>query len=219
MTIDQLIVSLAQNAGAVRPLPAPSARLVRWTGRAVIVTTVSALIIGVRADAPRLIGRPAFAGLALLTLLTAVLSAACALVLSIPGAERTPAQRALPLAAAGAWVAALFALINVDGHTTARLLALPVHPLCIIEIAGLGLLPGWSLFAMVKRAAPLKPHWAAAMATLAAVAIGAAGTQFLCPIDDPAHQLVGHFVPVAIFAVAGALAFSRSLDSFPRQSR
>jgi hypothetical protein len=219
VTTDELIVSLAQDADAVRPLPPPSARLARWTGRAVIVTAVSALVIGVRPDASALIRQPAFAGLSALTLLTAVFSAACALVLSIPGAERTPAQRALPCAAAGAWIALLLALMRVDGHVTARLLALPVHPLCIIEIAGLGLIPGWSLFAMVKRAAPLQASWAAALATLAAAAIGAAGTQFLCPIDDPAHQLVGHVVPVVIFAALGAVAFSRSLDSFRRQSR
>ena len=82
-----------------------------------------------------------------------------------------------------------------------RVLALPFHVACLIEIAGLSLVPGWALFAMLRRAAPLRRAWSGALATLAAVALGAAATQFLCPIDDPAHQLVGHLLPVAILSV------------------
>jgi len=37
-----------------------------------------------------------------------------------------------------------------------------------------------------------------------AVAFGAAGTQFLCPLDDAAHLLVGHAAPAAAFAGGGA---------------
>jgi hypothetical protein len=52
-------------------------------------------------------------------------------------------------------------------------------------------------------------HWEPA---LAAVALGAAATQFICPLDDPAHQLVGHVLPVAFLAVFGAIAGRRSLN-------
>ena len=54
--------------------------------------------------------------------------------------------------------------------------------------------------------------WSAALATLASVALGAAATQFLCPIDDPAHQLVGHVLPVAFLSVWGAIVGGRSLN-------
>jgi hypothetical protein len=213
---DELIVQLAQSAHPVRPLPPPPARLARWAARSLLVTLVSVLVIGARADALSRLRDLEFAALGAATLLTALLSAFCALVLAIPGAERSPAQRAFPVIASASWVGALIAFLQADGNAASRVLALPVHPLCIIEIAGLAILPGWTLFGMLRGAAPLQPAWTAAFATLAAVAIGAAGTQLLCPIDDAAHHLVGHVIPVALFAGAGAFVFRGSLDWMQR---
>jgi hypothetical protein len=34
----------------------------------------------------------------------------------------------------------------------------------------------------------------------------------VCPLDDPAHQLVGHVVPAALMTACGASAGRRSLD-------
>ena len=133
-------------------------------------------------------------------------------VLSVPGAERSPLRRGVPIAAGLMWVSGLIVLLTAGGNSGQRLTALPIHAACIIEIAGFGLLVGWPLFAMLRRAAPLHQAWTAALATLAATALGAAATQFICPIDDPAHQLVGHFLPVLVFSVAGTFAGRRWLD-------
>ena len=65
---------------------------------------------------------------------------------------------------------------------------------------------------MLRRAAPLRQAWTGALATLAAAALGAAATQVLCPIDDPAHQLVGHVLPVILLAIAGTIAGRRAFD-------
>jgi hypothetical protein len=170
------------------------------------------MAIGPRKDALLAIHQSTFAGIAVATMLTAVLAAAAAFVLSVPGAERSPIPRAMPLAAGSVWVLLLAVSLTTGGDPVRRLLALPFHSLCLIEIAGLGVVPGWALFAMLRRAAPLRRAWSAAFATLAAVALGAAATQFLCPIDDPAHQVVGHLLPVALLACWGALAGRRSLD-------
>ena len=64
-------------------------------------------------------------------------------------------------------------------------------------------MPGWVLLPMLRRAAPLRRAWSAALATLASVAFGAAATQFHLSIDDPAHQLVGHVLPVALLGLGG----------------
>ena len=88
---------------------------------------------------------------------------------------------------------------------------MPIHAACVIEIAGFGLLVGWPLFVMLRRAAPLHQTWTAALGTLAATALGAAATQFICPIDDPAHQLVGHLLPVIVLCGVGALTAGRRL--------
>jgi hypothetical protein len=100
----------------------------------------------------------------------------------------------------------------VGGDPVGRLLALPIHWACILEITGLAIVPGWMLFAMLRRAAPLQYAWSAALATLGAVGLSGAATQVICPIDDPAHQLVGHIAPVVLLAVSGAIAGRRSLN-------
>ncbi len=59
---------------------------------------------------------------------------------------------------------------------------------------------------MLRRAAPLRLTWSAVLATLAATSIGAAATQIVCPVDDPAHHLVGHIAPMALLTIGIAAA-------------
>jgi hypothetical protein len=93
-----------------------------------------------------------------------------------------------------------------------RILALPFHWACVIEIVGLSIVPSWVLFVMLRRAAPLRRAWSAAFATLAAVALAAVATQVICPLDDPAHQLVGHLLPVALLSLSGTIVGRRWLN-------
>jgi hypothetical protein len=202
---DELIVHLARAAGPVRPLARPSVRLARWTAASLPMTALAVIVIGPRADIWTAVGQPAFAGLAVATLATALLAATGAFGLSVPGAERSRLQRVIPLAAGGTWALALVILLTTSGDPVRRVLALPFHWLCLIEIAGLSVVPGWALFTMLRRAAPLRRTWSAALATLAAAGLAALATQFMCPIDDPAHHLVGHMLPVALLSVWGGI--------------
>ena len=212
MKTDELIVQLAREAGPVRRLPAPSIRLAQWTALAVPMAALGVIVIRPRADLLTVIHQPTFIGIALVTLITALLSAAGAFVLSIPGAERSPLQRVVPLLAGSVWALVLVVLLTTGGDPMRRLLALPFHGACLIEIVGLSVLPGWVLFAMLRRAAPLRRTWSAALATLAAVALSAVATQVICPIDDAAHQIVGHFLPVSLLSAVGAIAGHRWLN-------
>jgi hypothetical protein len=209
---EALIVELARAAGPLRPLQRPSVRLAQWTAAVVPLTAVCVIVIGPRRDAWHAVQQLTFVVIAAATLATALLSAAAAFVVSVPAGERSPLQRVAPLVALGVWVLALAVMLTAEDDSARRLTALPFHWLCLIEIAGLGLVPGWALFAMLRRAAPLRRRWSGGLATLAAVAVGAGATQFLCPIDDPAHHLVGHVLPVALLAVGGAVAGRRTLD-------
>ena len=204
MTTENLIIRLARSAGPVQPLAPPVRRLGRWSIGAIAATVVGATIIGVRPDAGAIARHLPFVALAVVTVVTALVSAAIALVLSVPGAERSAAQRWAPVGIGGFWALILIASLLSGGSALQRVASFPVHVGCVLQILGLALLPGWWLFAMVHRAAPLRHSWSGANATLAAVALAAAGTQFICPIDDPAHLLVGHFVPVVMFALCGA---------------
>jgi hypothetical protein len=209
---DELIVQLARAAGPVRPLPGPSVRLARWTAAAVSMTALGVIVIGPRADVLTAIYQPTFVALAVATLGTALLSAAGAFVLSVPGVERSPLQRAVPLVAGGVWALVLVVLLTTGGDPVQRILALPFHWACVIEIVGLSIVPSWVLFVMLRRAAPLRRAWSAAFATLAAVALAAVATQVICPLDDPAHQLVGHLLPVALLSLSGTIVGRRWLN-------
>jgi hypothetical protein len=209
---DELIVQLARAARPVRPLSAPSVRLAGWTAAAVPVTALGVIVVGPRVDVWTAIYQPTFVATAVATLGTALLSAAAAFVLSVPGVERSRLQRAVPLVAGGVWALVLVVLLTTGGDPVQRVLALPFHWACLIEIVGLSIVPGWALFAMLRRAAPLRPAWSAALATLAAVALAAVATQVICPVDDPAHLLVGHVLPVAFLSVWGAIVGRRWLN-------
>ena len=212
MKTEELIVHLAGAAKPVQVLPRPSARFARWAAIAVTIAALAIIAIGPRADLANMIRQPAYVLFALATLSIAFLSAAAAFVLSVPGAERSRVQRVLPFAIAGMWGFGLLMLVREDGDLLRRVVALPIHVACILEIAGIGLVAGWALFRMLQRAAPLDATWSAASAALAATGIGAFATHIICPIDDPAHHLVGHFVPVLLLTIAGIAAGRRSLD-------
>jgi hypothetical protein len=172
------------------------------------------LIIGGRAGISRVVENRDWIWILLLTLGTAISSAFASLVLSVPGTERSPAQRAAPLILVTGWLVGLSVLLSSGGSPLSRLLAFPVHILCIVEIAAFAAIPAWALLDMIRRAAPLRPAWSAALAALAATALGAGATQILCPIYDPAHHIVGHFGPMVALAAGITLAKKRRVSSW-----
>jgi hypothetical protein len=201
---EELILQLARSLEPVQPLRSPSARLVRWTAFSLLIGGIGVLAIGARTDLADAVREPAVAALAMLAFATGITAAATALVLSVPGAERSRAQRGIPMLLFAGWAASLTAMLVSDGAAIARLTAFPVHAACVIEIAGFAVISGWVLFRMLRRAAPLSPTCTALLAALAATALGAVATQILCPIDDPAHHLAGHLAPTALFTMVGA---------------
>ncbi len=212
MRTDELIVELARSAGPVRRLPSPSIRLARWTATTAPLMALAVIVIGPRTDVMTAMSQPAFLGIAAVTIGTALLSAATAFVLGIPGAEHSVWQRAVPLLAGAVWGLGLAYLLVSEGAAFERVMSFPVHVTCLVEIAGLSIVPGWTIFVMLRRAAPLEPAWSGALAALAAVAGAAAATQLLCPVDDPAHQFVGHLLPVVVLSMLGTIAGRRFLN-------
>jgi hypothetical protein len=146
---------------------------------------------------------------AALTLGAAVVSAVAALVLAIPGAERSPALRMTALTLLGAWgVELVTGLIRAGGGFPSD----SHWPVCVIRIIAVGLIPAWTLVGMLRRAAPLRLASTGALAAIAAMAAAAVAIQFACPIDAPAHLIRGHFAPVVVFAALGAWLAPRFLN-------
>ena len=211
MNTDDLIVHLARVAGPVRPLRRPAVRLVQWAGASVLWVAAAVVIIGPRKDVMAEAARPAFAAAVATTAAAGVLAAAGALVLGVPGAERSWWPRAAPAVAAAAWVLALGVRWVTADAAVARALSPPFHAACVAEIVGLGAPPAWALVAMLRRAAPLRYAWSAGLAAAAGVGLAALAAQFVCPIDDPIHHLVSHVGPVAVSIVLSAGAGRRWL--------
>ena len=177
----------------------------RWSAAAALVMIVAIVMVGPRADLIAALGQPVFVGSLVALLLTLASGAAAAFVLSVPGAARSPAPRALPVLTAAAWSAIWLVVWSTAGEPAGPRTA-PFHRACAIQIVVCGLATGWLLVVTIARAAPLRPVWTAAVAGLASMAAGAAVAQVFCPIDDPRHQLIGHVLVALVVAGVGLLA-------------
>jgi hypothetical protein len=203
MKTEDLIADLAGRLEPVRPVAPPGVRLLRWALVALACAAAGVVVLGTRPDLRLALGQPEFLALGFVAAGTAILAAAAALVLAIPGAERSPAIRTTAMLLVGLWLATLLVAIaragegfRVDSH----------WPACFIRAVGIGLVPAVVLFGMLRRAAPLRLAWAGGLSAVAATAMGALAVHIICSINDPAHALVGHFGPVAVLGALGTTA-------------
>jgi hypothetical protein len=210
MKTDDLIAELSRRATPVRPLPSPAIRVLVWSLVALGSAAAGILVFGARPDLAMAIQDRVFLATALLALGASILAAAAALVLAIPGAERSPAVRGFALSFVTLWMFALVASIVRAGHG----LTGDAHwPICFIRVVGIGLLPAVALFVMLRRSAPLRLAWTSGLAAVAAMAIGAVAVQVICPINDSGHALLGHLGPVLTLGGAGAATARRLLNA------
>lgn len=215
---EDLIISLAQSATPVRIIRPARVRLVEWAAVAFALAAAVVVAVGPRGDFSEALGQPRYLLVAAAILATAILSAAAALALSIPGREWSPAQRFVPVTLGLVWAALLIVWLRQGGDAWARIAALPIHLLCVLLIAVLAVVSGTMLTRMLARGAPLRAGWTTALGWIAAASTGALAVQITCPLDDPAHHLTGHFAPFALTVLAGSMLTWRSLHLWRRVS-
>jgi len=213
MKTDDLIADLASRATPVRPLPAPRVRAVAWMALAIASAAGGVLVFGTRPDLASLVTGQGFLLTSALALATAALSSAAALVLAVPGAERSPLVRGLPVAVLGMWTLTVVMTVLEESH---GLSGASDWYVCAIRVAAIGLVPAAVLVAMVRRAAPLRLEWTGAMTLAGAAAVGALAIQFICPVDDAGHALLGHLGPVVALCAIGGTVAARLLVPNPR---
>jgi hypothetical protein len=209
---DLLIVELARDLRPVTPLSSPSLRLLRWLAAVTAVAAVGIWLLGPRADLASAITNAVYDARFVLTLTAGLFGGAAAFVLSVPGAEHYRAQRIIPFVFASAWILLLGLLLAGGGRGVERLLAFPVNRPCGYKILTFSVIFGSALLIGLRRAAPLELTWTAALAALSSTAVAAAATQLICPVDDPAHQIVGHVLPVTVLALLGMVIGFRTLN-------
>jgi hypothetical protein len=216
---EELIVALAADAQPVRLLPPPEVRFARWVAASAAMIVAGVLTIGLRPNAAALVFDTGFVAQALLLAAVALVAAAGAFVLSVPGRERTAAQRWAPLAVGTAWAVLLVTGFVRTGGSLVDLRREPLHAFCAAVIMGFAVAPGFLLFAMVQRAAPLRRSWSAGLVALGGAACGLSVIQWVCPIGRVEHLLVAHALPAVVLAMAAAVAGAIALERIARSRR
>lgn len=201
----ETIAALVRDAEPVRPLARPTVRLARWLAGAALLASGAVVLLGVRQDIASQWGAPVFAGYALLLAALTMVSAACALQLSVPGAATSRLTRLAPALVAVVWGGVLLWQIVHGNQLWDAQWAHPAHLTCPFRLTVVGLLPAVALFAMMRAAAPLDHRSAAMCAGFAAVGLGALGTQFVCADDAALHLMAWHFTPGIALVVAVTL--------------
>lgn len=210
------IARLVRSATPVTPLEAPSVRLARWAITSTALALLSVVIFGVRADVAAQMMNGWFVARATAAIAIAFAAAIVAFFLSVPGVEPSRLIRALPLAACLVWAVMLVGTIAATRSPLDLLLQVTPHPSCVLLIVATAFLPGVILVRMLRHAAPLATRWTSGLAGLASLAVGALGAQFVCTNDAAGHQLLWHFTPVVLLALA-SIAVGSSLFGWPRR--
>jgi hypothetical protein len=204
VTTQDLIQRLVADAPAVRTLRSPAVRVAGWFLVAVASLIVVMLLMGVRRELGDRTDRLDFAIEAGLLILTAISAAAGALLVGIPGAVDARRIRWVPVTLGIACIVLAtgeLVYAAMSGAPTGRL-TFAWH--CVYKTTSVAIVPGFVLFVMLRRGAPLHATWAGMLALVATAAMGVLGANIICPNDRPLHMLLWHVMPLTLFAGAGA---------------
>jgi hypothetical protein len=209
MQSEELVRRLAASALPVRRLPHPIWRAATWFALSLLYTAVLVFAVGWRPDLSARLAEPRFLVEIVSALLTAMMAAAAVFCASCPGRPLWERFGAFPFLVA--WLASLgegcrrdWLLFGPDG--------LSVQPdfSCFTAIVAASAPPAILIFVMARRGAPIAPISTAALATLAASAIGAAALRLFHEQDSSVMALIWQFGSVLALTAIGAL-FGRRL--------
>jgi hypothetical protein len=197
-------------------MPPAAVRIARWAAWSAPAVALFVLIARPRPDlTSRLADGPFLLSFCAIVALS-LASAALAIGSSVPRDGGTRAVRAGPLVLAAVWGSLLLVRLAAGEGVLAGLASDPGHAVCALQIALMALLPAVVLLREARAGAAVAPSWTGIFVVIAASSAGAVGSALICPIDQPAHQLLWHFLPVVTLAVVGPMAGRRWLTRFDR---
>jgi hypothetical protein len=207
---ERIIHALAADLAPVRRLRPPGWRALIWLASVAAVAVVMAMISNLPAVVARLMAAPDMWLAAIGSTLTMVLATLAAFELSVP--DRNPRWALLPLPAALLWLGA-------SGAGCLRAWLVPgTHAAdlgeakdCLVFILLFSVPLSVLLLVMLRRAYPLRPGLAAALAGLAAAAAAATLLNFFHPYDATATDLSVHAFAVAFVVLANRIIGGRAL--------
>jgi hypothetical protein len=203
-----LIASLAANAKPVRRLRPPAVRAACWLLLAAVVLVLLAVSRGLRPDLAQRLQDPGFAIGIAAAVVTAILAAASAFLISLP--DRSRLWLLLPLPALVVWLAntgyqclVQWIAIGPDGISlgeTAR---------CFATLVLTGLPLSLTMLVMLRYAAPLRPTAVTLVGSLAVAAVTAVALSLFHKTDATAMILMWNVVVPLLFVALGRLFSGR----------
>jgi hypothetical protein len=204
-----LIASLAANATPVRRLQPPVTRAACWLLLAAVVLTLLAVNQGIRPDLVQRLQEPAFGASLAGSLLTGVLAAIAAFLLSLP--DRSRLWLLLPLPALIVW------LSNIGYQCLAEWVAIGPNGVslgeaarCFATLVFTSLPLSLAMLVMLRYAAPLRPTAVTLTGSLAVAAITATALSLFHATDATVMILMWN-VGTAVVFVGLAGAFGRTM--------
>ncbi|MCX7894803.1 MAG: NrsF family protein [Thermoanaerobaculum sp.] len=199
----RLRLQVAQDLRPVRPVAAPSVRLV------LVILWVCALLIagpallGLRFNAPRL-GFWLLWGATLAEALAGLVLIFLALREGIPGLGAP--RSTLALALGGAVVVELGVALLTHARCPCPPMAGMAGLACFAREAVLGLPALLLTLWLVVRAYPLSPSRAGLLGGVGAGVLADAVQHLVCPVSDPRHVLIWHLGAVGVLGILGFVA-------------
>lgn len=198
--IQDLIETLAEDAGAVKPAPHPFMLGAKWLGMAAIYLAASLLATGLRPDWAAKFHSPWFVAEIAALLLVFIATVFSAALLSFPDMHQMRRIAAAPLAAFLLFVLVLFFAWRADNPPA----PLPVHSVeCTLSILLMTLLPASWTFYFMRRHASTHCGMAGSVALLSAFSAGALWLRLYEVNDSIAHVIEWHYLPMLAIGMLG----------------
>ena len=204
-----LIASLAANATPVRRLRPPMMRAACWLLLAAVVLALLAVNQGIRPDLVQRLQEPAFAAGMAASLLTGVLAAIAAFLVSLP--DRSRLWLLLPVPALIAWLSNVgyqcltqWVAIGPDGMSFGEAAR------CFATLVLTSLPLSLTMLVMLRYAAPLRPTAVTLVGSLAVAAVTATALSLFHVIDASVMILMWN-LGTAILFVGLSGAFGRRM--------
>ncbi|MFI5013830.1 MAG: NrsF family protein [Hyphomicrobiales bacterium] len=212
ITTPDLINSLAANLAPVRRLRPPVTRAACWLALAALVLALLAISQGVRPDlAPRL-HDPAFAIGIAASLMTGILAAVAAFIVSLP--DRSRLWLFLPVPTLVAWLSTIgYQCLTHWVRFDPNGIGLGETARCFATLVLTSLPLSLAMLVMLRYAAPLRPTMVALTGSLSVAAITATALSLFHSLDATAMILMWNLATTALFVAFGGL-FTRRLFSW-----
>ncbi|NBX02658.1 MAG: DUF1109 domain-containing protein [Alphaproteobacteria bacterium] len=201
MNTEELISSLAGEAGKVKPATCPLTFLAWWMLAVAIYIVCTSLFLNLRPDLLSRLASPLFLAEILALLAMVISSSLASCVLSFPDLHQMRKWLLAPAFSCASFLAIIVMAWLADSPPAPE----PVHAIeCLICISLLSFFPSVALLQFMRGYASTNRQMAGSMAMLSAFSIGALTLRLCEQTDSISHLVQWHYLPMFVVAALGA---------------